>query len=99
MQRRWKCRRIAINTIAAEVCGACSLPIDGARTRIDNQLLPGVRISEGSIAQRMIGIVSVFTLKLEELIPAGLLVRQVDAPLDIDQRARIPAAFDLITQL
>src|SRR5438270_9890896 len=46
----------------------------------------------------MTGIVPMFSLKLLELIPARFLIRQVDTPLDIDERAGIAAAFDLVAQ-
>src|SRR5262245_54155759 len=47
----------------------------------------------------MIWRIAMFTLELLKLVPAGLLVRQVHPPLNIDERARVTAAFNLITEL
>src|SRR6266566_7374650 len=46
----------------------------------------------------MTGIVPMFSLELLELIPARLLIRQIYTPLDIDERAGIATAFDLVAQ-
>src|SRR5258708_7023847 len=47
----------------------------------------------------MVRSLSVFTLKLQEVVPDCLLVRKISAPLNVDKRARISSSFDLIAQL
>src|SRR6266853_249439 len=47
----------------------------------------------------MVRVISVFALKLQEVVPDCLLVRQIYAPLNVDKRAGISSAFDLIAQL
>ena len=45
------------------------------------------------------GVVAVLAVQLLELVPGRLLVREVDAPLDVDQRAGVAAALDLVADL
>ena len=70
------------------------LAIHDARPGIDDQ---AVAIVDAGIAQRMIVGVAVFTIRLLEFVPARLFVGDVDLPLDVDQRAGVAAAFDVVT--
>ena len=100
LQRGRKRRRVGVPAVAVEVraCG-CVGAVDGARAGIDDQLLARAPIGDRGVAPRVTGRVAVLAVELRELVPGGLLVRQVDAPLDVDERAGIAAAFDRVAEL
>jgi hypothetical protein len=48
---------------------------------------------------RVIGQIAVLALERVEGEPAGLLVGEIDAPLDVDKLAAVAAALDMIAEL
>jgi hypothetical protein len=69
---------------------------DGARAGVDDQLLAGGGIGDAGIAQRHLArlvtvrfAVEQIALELDEIVPAGLLVGEVDGPLDRGDAGRI----------
>src|ERR1044072_1114293 len=46
----------------------------------------------------MIWLVTVFSLELLKLVPRRLFVTKIDTPLNIDKRAGVAAAFDVIAE-
>src|SRR5262249_48392014 len=52
-----------------------------------------------SVTQRVTGWISMFALKLIELVPRSFLVREVNSPLDVYERPRVSATFDLVAKL
>jgi len=67
-----------------------------ARSGVDDQ--PATQGDVG-IAARMVRRIAVFAGRCVELVPAGLLVGEIDLPVDRGQRAAIAAAFDLVADL
>src|SRR5665213_4606943 len=85
---RRECSGVEAARAAIEARMADVLQIDDLRSGVDDEALAFVGVGDGGIAERMAILVTVFAFELLKLIPAGLLIGEVDAPLNIDQRTR-----------
>jgi hypothetical protein len=95
---RRKIRRIAALAAAIEGRAAPRHHIDAARPGIDDQpLAPGIG-NRGVAPYRADGM-AMLAGQAVELVPAGLLVGDVDAPLDVDEGAPVAAALHMVAEL
>src|SRR3954447_22564791 len=95
-RQRWgKCCRVAAFTAAVER-GTALLLTDGPGTGINDQ---PAALGNIGVAPRRVGRIAVLTQRRVELVPARLLVGEIDLPADLGQRPVITAAFDLVADL
>src|SRR5207245_5811870 len=93
-QRRRKNCGIRV-IVAGEVRSSVRLMVHCAWPGIDDQTLSCVCIRDRSVAQWMIRVVTMFALKLKEVVTCRLFVREVHAPLSIHQIPCLSATPDV----
>ena len=93
---RRKRGRIVALAAAVERGAPLGRVVHAARTGIDDQ---AVAVGHVGVAARIAVRIAVLALRGVELVPARLLVRDIDLPLDVDQRAGIAAALDPVADL
>ena len=67
--------------------------VGGPRAGVDDEALARSFIRYVGVAKPVARCVTMFSLQLIELVPGGLLVSQVDAPLNVYERPGVPSAF------
>src|ERR1700744_3262789 len=85
--------------VAVEARAPVRRRVDVARTGIDDQALARGRADDLRVPSRMTVGVAVLAVELLELVPDGLLVREPDAPLNVDERSGVAASFDVVAEL
>src|SRR5665213_1166850 len=91
-------KRRRIIALAAAIEGGAALAgvVDDPRAGIEDE---AIAVGDIGVASRIIVGITVLALAGVELVPAGLLVGDIDLPLDIDQRAGIAATFDAVADI